>query len=166
MRDTGGEVMRRSRLVAPLPDGSTSWWIVVGFKGKGKRGCGFRNGGVVLEWTGNEGNWNSNVVLEIETVVQLRLGSYTLHPYIYTFTPTINSKYQIYPLYKIKPTHTPTFFFSWKMHNNSTSVRPHLFPQQRVRTLLYSKRSIWFFFNMHQFLQPFSTHCWIKSKFN
>jgi len=35
--------------------------------------------------------------------------SYNPHPYIYTLTPTLDKKYQIYPLYKIKLNHSFTY---------------------------------------------------------
>jgi hypothetical protein len=39
---------------------------------------------------------------------------YLTPPYVYTFTPTFNTKFQFYPLYKIK-------------HNNSFTCSPHPF---------------------------------------
>ena len=47
---------------------------------------------------------NPNRVREI-----LRMESYNPHPYIYTLTPTLDKKYQIYPLYKIKLNHSFTY---------------------------------------------------------
>jgi len=65
--------------------------------------------------------------------VRLVSGSYTSHPYIYTLTPTFDTKFYIYPLYKIKLNHlfTPTFFFLLK---NITNIHPTFFWERTHKT--------------------------------
>jgi len=60
-------------------------------------------------------------------------GSYTSHPYIYTLNLTFDTKFQIYPLYKIKLNHlfTPTFFF---LLENITNIHPTFFWERMHRT--------------------------------
>lgn len=58
------------------------------------------------------------MLLQLESInIQrkcLSWGSYTLHPCIYTLTPTFNTNYQIYPFCKIK-------------HNLTFTSSPHIF---------------------------------------
>jgi len=54
------------------------------------------------------------------------VGDYTPHPYIYTFTPTFNTKFQFYPLYKIKHKHSFTCSTHHFSGNLTTNVHSHL----------------------------------------